>query len=106
MSRREVSERTAQMVDEEVARVINDAYQRARQVLTEYNELLHTLAAALLDRETLSREDIETLARGEKLPARVPPPSAPPTPAVPRITPVSVPRQAKPLLEGPEPSPA
>jgi cell division protease FtsH len=106
MSRREISERTAQLVDQEVARVINESYQRARQVLTENAELLHTLAQSLLERETLTREDIETLARGEKLPARVPPPSAPPAPTVPRITPVSVPRQAKPLLEGPEPSPA
>jgi cell division protease FtsH len=105
MSRREVSERTAQLVDQEVARVINESYQRARQVLTENNELLHTLASALLERETLSREDIETLARGEKLPPRAVPPSTP-TPAVPRITPVSVPRQVKPILEGPEPSPA
>ena len=41
MSRREVSERTAQLVDTEVARIINEAYQRARQVLSEH------IAAAL-----------------------------------------------------------
>jgi cell division protease FtsH len=106
-SRREISERTAQLVDTEVGRVIQESYQRARQVLTENNELLHTIASALLERETLNREDIDTLARGEKLPARNIP-SAPAAPLVPRITPVSVPRQTgKPLLEGgPEPSPA
>jgi cell division protease FtsH len=106
MSRREISERTAQLVDTEVARVIQESYQRARQVLTDNNELLHSIASALLERETLSREDIETLARGEKLPARIPPPTTPAAPMVPRITPVSVPRQPKGILDGPEPSPA
>jgi cell division protease FtsH len=104
-SRREVSERTAQLVDTEVARVINDAYQRAKKVLTENTALLHTLANALLERETLTREDLAILARGESLPPRqVPPPAG----AVVAPTPSSVgePRRTKPPLLGPEPSPA
>jgi cell division protease FtsH len=106
MSRREVSERTAQLVDTEVARVINEAYQRARQVLTDNLVLLNTLAAALLERETLTREDLDTLGRGETLPPRVPPPSAPAVPALKVPSALGGPRRAKPLLEGPEPSPA
>src|SRR5438309_1319852 len=54
--RREVSEQTAQLVDAEVKRVIPAAYDRAKQVLSENLALLHTIAAALLDRETLTRE--------------------------------------------------
>jgi cell division protease FtsH len=106
VSRREVSEQTAQLVDAEVKRVIDRAYQRAKSVLTEQMELLHAVASALLERETLTREDIEVLRRGEKLPARTLPPapmapipSAPNTAAQPRPS-------APPLLGGPKPSPA
>jgi cell division protease FtsH len=103
-SRRQVSERTAQQVDAEVARVINEAYQRAKQVLTENRELLDTIAAALLERETLTRDDFTLLIRGDSLPPRLPPPpvvvEAPPAPAA------AEPRRANPLIGGPEPSPA
>jgi cell division protease FtsH len=105
--RREVSEQTAQLVDAEVKRVITVAYDRAKTVLSENLDLLHTLAQALLERETLSAEDIKMIARGEKLPPRtsgLPPVPAPTTPAIP--TPVHEPRRNPPLLGGPEPSPA
>ncbi len=103
-NRREVSERTAQLVDEEVSRVIGESYQRAVHVVTEHRALLDTLANALLERETLTRDDIATLVKGEALPPRLPPesPSAPatlaPAPAEPRRTP--------PLLGEPDVSPA
>jgi cell division protease FtsH len=103
-TRREVSERTAQLVDSEVSRVIKEAYSRATQVLQENLELLHTVAAALLDRETLTGEEVAALARGEKLPPRPisPPPSAPAL-----ATPVLHPKPSKPpLFGGPEVAPA
>jgi cell division protease FtsH len=102
-SRREVSEKTAQLVDAEVSRVIGEAYNRAKRVLTDNLELLHAVAASLLERETLTREDIAVLMRGEKLPPR--PPATPiPSPAA---APASEPRRiVPPLLGGPEPSPA
>ena len=105
--RREVSEQTAQLVDAEVKRVITNAYERAKDVLSENIDLLHTMAQALLERETLSAEDIRIMARGEKLPplsrgGSSLTPSAPP--AIPN--PVHEPRRNPPLLGGPEPSPA
>ncbi|HEX2692567.1 MAG TPA: ATP-dependent zinc metalloprotease FtsH [Gemmatimonadaceae bacterium] len=103
-TRREVSERTAQLVDSEVSRVIKEAYSRATQVLQENMELLHTVAAALLDRETLTGDEVAALARGEKLPPRPisPPPSAPAL-----TTPVMHPKPSKPpLFGGPEVAPA
>jgi cell division protease FtsH len=105
--RREVSEKTAQLVDTEVSRVIADAYARARQALTEHLPLLHDVAGALLERETLTREDIAVLIRGEKLPPRsmVPPPAVPAPPMVTPL-PVAEPRRAPPLLGGPEVAPA
>jgi len=103
-TRREVSERTAQLVDSEVTRVIKEAYARATVVLQENMELLHTVAAALLDRETLTGDDVAALSRGEKLPPRPvsPPPSAPAL-----ATPVMHPKLSKPpLFGGPEVAPA
>ncbi len=103
-TRREVSERTAQLVDSEVSRVIKEAYARATAVLQENMDLLHTVAAALLDRETLTGDDVAALARGETLPPRPvsPPPSAPAL-----ATPVMHPKPSKPpLFGGPEVAPA
>jgi cell division protease FtsH len=103
--RREVSERTAQLVDTEVKRVIDNAYERAKQTLQANLELLHRVAAALLERETLTRDDIEILSRGDQLPPRSS--GAPPTAPAPTTQPVLEPkRSAPPLLGGPEPSPA
>jgi cell division protease FtsH len=105
--RREVSEKTAQLVDTEVSRVIADAYNRARQALAEHLPLLHAVAAALLERETLTREDIAVLVRGEKLPPRsAVPPSVAPNPPLATPVPVAEPRRAPPLLGGPEVAPA
>ena len=102
---REVSEKTAQLVDSEVARVIGEAHARAKVVLTEHLDLLHKVAAHLLERETLTRDDIERIRRGESLPPRIeftPPASlSSATPA-----PVPEPRRNPPLLGGPEPAPA
>src|SRR5687767_10957835 len=102
-SRREVSEQTAQLVDREVSRVISEAFNRAKQVLTENIDLLHAVANSLLERETLTREDINYLMRGEKLPPRTSPPSAPPAPVLPKPAPRPAP---PPLLGGPEVAPA
>jgi cell division protease FtsH len=104
-TRREVSERTAQLVDSEVSRVIKEAYNRAKETLTENLDLLHRVAAALLDRETLTGEDVAILARGEQLPPRSTPPSAPALPTPETI--VVQPKPAKPpLFGGPEVAPA
>lgn len=94
------------LVDAEVKRVITEAYDRAKAVLSENIDLLHTLAAALLERETLTSEDIKMIGRGEALPPRMSGlPQVPPVAVEPRPAPVLEPRRP-PLLGGPEPSPA
>jgi cell division protease FtsH len=103
-SRRTVSERTAELVDEEVKRVIQTAFDRAKQVLTDNRDLLDKIAAALLDRETLTREDIEVLRRGEQLPPRAP--VALPSSTTPPAPPAAEPKRTPPMLGGPEVSPA
>jgi cell division protease FtsH len=107
MQRREVSEKTAQLVDGEVSRVIGEAYARAKETLETNIELLHAIAKGLLERETLSREEINYLVDGRPLPPRVTPPSNL-APSAPVAAPVIVEpkRTPPPLLGGPEPSPA
>ncbi|MGV3709925.1 MAG: ATP-dependent zinc metalloprotease FtsH [Gemmatimonas sp.] len=105
-SRRETSEQTAQLVDAEVKRVLFEAHSRAIQVLNDNRALLDSVANGLLDRETLSREDILLLKEGKPLGPRPTdaPPSAPiaPTSSMP-LSPRPI---TPPLLGGPEPSPA
>lgn len=64
-----VSESTAQKIDTEVRRLIDEAYTEARRILTEKHDDFVTMAEGLLEYETLSGDEIKALLRGEK-PAR------------------------------------
>jgi cell division protease FtsH len=70
--RREVSERTAELVDAEVKRILEEAYATARATLEENRDLLEAVAGALLERETLEVEDIRALDEGRPLPGSPP----------------------------------
>ncbi len=62
-----VSEATAQIIDQEVRRLIEEAEGRARAILTERLDELHKIAKALLEYETLGTEEIGQVLRGEKI---------------------------------------
>jgi cell division protease FtsH len=64
-----VSESTAQIIDEEVRRLVEAGHEEARRILTERLDDLHTLAKALLEYETLSGDEIKAVLRGE-MPSR------------------------------------
>jgi len=68
LQRREVSEHTAELVDAEVKRILENAYEQAKGVLVKHRAVLDRLAAALLERETLDREEVELVAAGKALP--------------------------------------
>jgi cell division protease FtsH len=87
--RREISERTAEMVDDEIKRLLDEAHARARVILTENRPLLDQLADTLLERETIDRDDLDKLMRGQPLPPRTLPPSEPNTPAASPARPAS-----------------
>ena len=59
-----ISEATAQKIDSEIRRIIDTTYGRARQILSERIEDLHTIARGLLEYETLSGEEIQNLLKG------------------------------------------
>ncbi|MGH7444586.1 MAG: hypothetical protein ACREKM_06905, partial [Longimicrobiales bacterium] len=66
--RRAISESVAQQVDAEVKRLLDEAYRTAMTTLDANRALLEEIADALLERETLDREEIDLLASGEPLP--------------------------------------
>ncbi len=102
---REVSERTAQLVDAEVTRLLNESYGRAKQTLIDNRDLLERMAEALLERETLTAEDAELLVRGQTLPPRKSGSAPAPVPVTPGV--VVQPKPARPgLLGGPVVAPA
>ena len=68
VQRREISEHTAQQVDQEIKRVLDEAEERARSIVTEHTDLLERIAQGLLERETLDSVDIALLDAGEELP--------------------------------------
>ncbi len=62
-----ISEATAQEIDREIRRIIDEAYATAKRVLTERRADLDRLAQGLLEYETLSGEEIKSLLAGEPI---------------------------------------
>jgi cell division protease FtsH len=70
-SRREdYSETTATEIDQEVRSIVDEQYDKARQVLSDNRDKLDALATALLERETLDSSEIEAVLAGRDLPPR------------------------------------
>lgn len=61
------SEDTAQRIDQEVKRIVNDNYARADKILVEQKQKLLEIADALLARETLDGEQVKRILGGEGL---------------------------------------
>jgi cell division protease FtsH len=62
-----VSESTAQVIDEEIRRLVEQGETTAREVLTTRLDDLHKIAGALLEFETLSGDEVRALLRGETI---------------------------------------
>jgi cell division protease FtsH len=61
------SDDTAQQIDKAVRRLVDEAYSSAHQILEENHQVMHAMAAALLERETLDAAEIELLIQGKEL---------------------------------------
>lgn len=64
---RDYSERTAAEIDDEVTRIINEAYAKCKKLLSENLDKLLALSDALLEKETIYSKDFEKIFNGEKL---------------------------------------
>src|SRR5438874_3195184 len=76
------SEKTAEAIDEEIRRLIDEGYAAAVQIITDHRDVLDHIAAALIQVETLDGDNLERVFRGEPplvggTPAETPPPAQP-----------------------------
>ncbi|MEM7446218.1 MAG: ATP-dependent zinc metalloprotease FtsH, partial [Pseudomonadota bacterium] len=77
---RNVSEATANVIDDEVRRIIEEGEANARRILTQHLDELHRIAQALLEYETLSGDEVQAVIRGEDIDRPEPDEPAPPPP--------------------------
>jgi cell division protease FtsH len=101
--RKNVSDATAKLIDEEIRRIVDEGERTAREILTGHLDELHALAKGLLEYETLSADEIRRLIKGERIVRDVstPAPSDEPRPG--RRS--SVPPSGRPSGLEPEPQP-
>lgn len=70
---RNYSESVASQIDEEIERIVKDAYSRTKEILSEHIDKLHAVAQALLKEEKIDGKEFETIMKGEQQPAEAEP---------------------------------
>jgi cell division protease FtsH len=102
-----VSEATAQMIDSEIRKIVDEGYSSAWSIVSNDLDKLHDLANALLEHETLTGEEIGAVLRGDPMPKSSGPSDVPPSATAPTGKRGSVPTTAPPkdAPGGMEPSP-
>jgi len=63
---RDYGEDTARKIDEEVRRIVTNAYDITCRLIKENLDIIHTMANALLEKETLNGKDIDEIMAGDK----------------------------------------
>ncbi len=64
---KDYSERTAILIDKEVEKIVKNGYDTAKKILLENMDALHRMANALLEKETLTSDEIDKILAGESL---------------------------------------
>jgi cell division protease FtsH len=59
------SDEIAREIDDEIRRIVEEAHERAKRVLTEHMEELHGISQLLIERETIDKDQFERLLAGE-----------------------------------------
>jgi cell division protease FtsH len=65
--RKNVSDATAKLIDEEIRGIIDTAESTARRLLTDHRDQLETIAQGLLEYETLSGDEVKNLIEGRPI---------------------------------------
>jgi cell division protease FtsH len=65
--RKNVSDATAKVIDDEIRRIVEEGEHTARAILTSHLDELHALAHGLLEYETLSSDEIRRVIKGERI---------------------------------------
>ena len=61
---RSYSEEVASMIDQEVRQIIEEAHEKARQMIRDHDDVLHACAKLLIEKEKVGREEFEALFEG------------------------------------------
>jgi cell division protease FtsH len=93
--RKNVSDATAKVIDDEIRRLVEEGEANARRILSEHTAELHVIANGLLEFETLSADEIQSLLRGEPIRTGDIDSAPPPRPRA------SVPSSGRPASTGP-----
>ena len=64
-TQKNISNATAEQVDQEVSRIIEEQYQRARKIIESHKEIIEIMTHALMDWETLESDQIDQIMKGE-----------------------------------------
>ncbi|MEX2243219.1 MAG: ATP-dependent zinc metalloprotease FtsH [Fimbriimonadaceae bacterium] len=96
---RDYSEEVAQIIDEEVRRIVESAHKRAKDLLMSRREQLDALVVALLDRETLDRDEFVAVLEGREMPPQRPKEDFEKAPAEPEAKPDSGSKRSSGKLE-------
>ena len=65
--KKNVSEKTAEAIDKEVKKIVDEAYKKAKTIIKTHFKDLHKLAKGLLKHETLTGAEIKDLLKGKKI---------------------------------------
>ncbi|HUN59931.1 MAG TPA: ATP-dependent zinc metalloprotease FtsH [Candidatus Binataceae bacterium] len=106
---KDYSEHTAVEIDREVRRMVDDAYHKARSLLSEHLTLLHAVAERLLEKEVLEGSEVAAMVKafkeGRPMPEPTPLSTGSPPPMITREKPKKVEEEAPvPGLAAPKPS--
>ncbi|MFH4981046.1 hypothetical protein AB6A40_007755 [Gnathostoma spinigerum] len=72
ISIKDVSPHMTELIDQEINRILNESYSRAKELLTKHKKEHKALAEALLEHETLSHDEVDELLKTGKVTRRAP----------------------------------
>jgi cell division protease FtsH len=61
VNEKEYSEQVGDLIDKEVSKIMKDAHQKAEKIITEHRPLLDIIAKRLIEKESIEREEFETI---------------------------------------------
>ena len=64
---RSYSENIARTIDDEVKKIIDDCYSKAKEIIMEHIDILHDAASLLIEKEKINREEFESLFQEESI---------------------------------------
>ena len=102
---RDYSEATAIRIDEQVRKLVEQGYQRAKKIIEEHAQALERVAMALLEREVLDQNEVKLLVEGKELAAFTPTAKPPSNDGSQQVIKPEAPRRVPNVLEGgPQPA--